>query len=101
MATSYKAAEVVELLDDSDFGFSDCESGDEKDGRIYSFHGKLKLTSIELTSLVASVCDTPSVLFRTSGELGSRNEEEDIFDGVESIQMKGIGQYLCTYIANL
>ena len=99
MATSYKAAEVVELLDDSDFGFSESESdesGDEKDGRMYSYCGKSKLTSIELTSLVASMDDTPSVLFRTSGELGSRNEEEDIFDGVESIQMKGIGQYLCT-----
>ena len=44
----------------------------------YGYRGKSKLTSIELTSLVASVDDTPSILFRTSGELGSRNEEEDI-----------------------
>ena len=58
MATSYNAAVVVELLDYSDFGFSDSESGDKKDGRMYSYHGKPKLTSIELTSLVASVEDS-------------------------------------------
>ena len=52
MDSRYTATEMLDLLEESDFGFSNSksnESGGEMDGRIYSIPKKTKITSAELS----------------------------------------------------
>ena len=56
MDARYTATEVLDLLEESDFGFSNSksnESGGEMDGRTYSIPKKTKITSAELSFLKA------------------------------------------------
>ena len=67
MATKYTTTEVLELLEDSDFGFSNSESdetGDARDGGIYSYRVKPKITSAQLSFLKKSVEDTSQHSFQ-------------------------------------
>ena len=59
---------MLDLFDDSDFGFSDSERDESEEGdeeRVYSYHGKPNTDATELTFIKASVEGSSSILFRT------------------------------------
>ena len=53
MANKFSVNDVLDLLEDEDFGLSESESEEEKDGRVYCYCGE---PSIVAEEIAATVC---------------------------------------------